>query len=116
LSLAELLTAKPPPIREDTDGALRIGKTRVSLDSVLSHYNSGASAEEIVSAFPSVTLEEVHAAVSFYLGNQAEVDAYIADGEKQGDRIQTGIERRFPIAEIRNRILTRREKRLSKQT
>src|ERR1700722_15526107 len=63
------------------EGAYRVGKTRVSLDSLVYLFREGMSAESMVESYPSLTLEEVHGALAFYLANRAEVDDYLVEGE-----------------------------------
>jgi hypothetical protein len=41
----------------------------------------GMSAETMVDSYPALTLEQVHGALAFYLGNQKEIDAYLAEGQ-----------------------------------
>ena len=115
MSVAELLVPQAPPIREDLGGILRIGDTRVSLDSVVWAYNEGLSAEEIACRFPTISLDQAYGAISFYLGNKKQVDEYIRMREGEGDRVQAEMQRRFPIAEVRERILARHTKRLAQQ-
>ena len=43
-------------------------------------FHEGISAEGMVESYPSVTLEQVHGALAFYLANRKEIDAYLADG------------------------------------
>jgi uncharacterized protein (DUF433 family) len=62
------------------DGIYRIGTSRVSLDSLVYLFREGMSAESMVESYPSLTLEQVHGALAFYLGNQAEIDKYLLDG------------------------------------
>lgn len=69
------------------DGAYRIGGTRVSLDSVVYAYRRGASPESIQRSFPSLTLEQVHGALAFYLSHQAEVDKYLVQSEKEFEEL-----------------------------
>ncbi len=73
---------------EQPDGVHRIGGTRVSLDSVVYAYRRGASPESIQRSFPSLTLEQVHGALAFYLSHQTEVDSYLAQGEKDFEDLQ----------------------------
>jgi uncharacterized protein (DUF433 family) len=73
---------------EQDDGAYRIGGTRVSLDSVVYAYRRGASPESIQRSFPSLTLEQVHGALAFYLSHQTEVDNYLVQGEKEFEKLQ----------------------------
>jgi hypothetical protein len=39
------------PLQADADGAVRVGKTRVTLDTVVAAFSNGATAEEIVPLF-----------------------------------------------------------------
>src|ERR1700689_1130282 len=63
-------------------GAYRIGDTRVSLDSLVYLFREGMSAESMVDSYPALTLEQVHGALAFYLGNQKQIDAYLAEGQR----------------------------------
>lgn len=73
---------------EQHDGAYRIGGTRVSLDSIVYAYRRGASPESIQRSFPSLTLEQVHGALAFYLSHQTQVDNQLAQGEKEFECLQ----------------------------
>jgi uncharacterized protein (DUF433 family) len=64
------------------EGAYRVGDTRVSLDSLIYLFREGISAEGMVESYPALTLEQVHGALAFYLGNRKEIDAYLAEGER----------------------------------
>ena len=64
------------------EGAYHIGDTRVSLDSLVYLFREGMSAESMVASYPALTLEQVHGALAFYLANQQEIDAYLADGHR----------------------------------
>src|SRR5258706_6199336 len=70
------------------DGSYRIGGTRVSLDSVVYAYRRGASPESIQRSFPSLTLEQVHGTLAFYLSHQTDVDRYLVQGEKEFEGLQ----------------------------
>jgi uncharacterized protein (DUF433 family) len=73
---------------EQQDGVYRIGGTRVSLDSIVYAYRRGASPESIQRSFPSLTLEQVHGALAFYLSHQTEVDRHVVQGEKEFEELQ----------------------------
>ena len=73
---------------EQLDGAYRISGTRVSLDSVVYAFLRGASPESIAQSFPLLTLEEVYGAIAFYLGHQAEIDTYLAEGEREFEALR----------------------------
>ena len=52
------------PLLASEDGTIRIGGTRVSLDSVLHHYQQGTTAEEIALRFPALRLADIHACLA----------------------------------------------------
>ena len=41
------IATEPIPLRMDSDGVVRVGKTRVTLDTVVAAFVEGATAEEI---------------------------------------------------------------------
>ncbi len=72
---------------EQQDGTYKISGTRVSLDSVVYAYLRGASPESIQRSFPSLTLEQVHGSLAFYLSRKLEVDEYLAAGEAEFENL-----------------------------
>jgi uncharacterized protein (DUF433 family) len=64
-------------IRQDEHGVLRVGATRVMLDSVVAAFPQGHSAETIAEQYPALSLEEVYGAIACYLANKGEVDEYL---------------------------------------
>jgi uncharacterized protein (DUF433 family) len=95
------------PLRE-TDGAFRVGHTRVSLETVIGAFQEGAAAEEIVLRYPSLDLADVYAVVAYYLRHREEVDRYVAERQEQAAALRRKMEERFPQAGIRERLLARR--------
>lgn len=69
------------------EGTYRVGETRVSLDSLVYLFREGVSAEGMVDSFSALTLEEVHGALAFYLGNQKQIDAYLQQGERVAESL-----------------------------
>jgi uncharacterized protein (DUF433 family) len=76
-------------VRQDESGVLRVGDTRVMLDSVVAAFHQGHSAETIAQQYPALSLEEVYGAIAYYLANQAEVDQYL---RRQGELWKQGRE------------------------
>src|SRR6266850_5819258 len=74
---------------QNVEGAYRIVGSRVSLDSIVICFREGLSAESILESFPTLTLEQVYGAITFYLGNRGAVDEYIREGEKLSLQLQT---------------------------
>jgi uncharacterized protein (DUF433 family) len=52
--------ARPPPLTQDADGVLRIIGTRVRLDTIVTAFDRGATAEEIVDRFPTLDIASVY--------------------------------------------------------
>jgi uncharacterized protein (DUF433 family) len=73
-----LFVTKPVPLRTDAAGVLRVGKTRVSLDSVIAAFNEDATPEEIVQQYDVLALADVYTVIAYYLEYQSEIDAYLA--------------------------------------
>jgi uncharacterized protein (DUF433 family) len=67
---------------KNVEGVYRIGESRVSLDSLVYLFREGMSAESMVESYPSLSLEQVHGALAFYLSHQREVDTYLAEGKR----------------------------------
>lgn len=75
-------------VRADDHGALRVGKTGVSLDSVVCAYLQGHSPETIQDQYPALSPEEVHGAIAFYLANRKEVHEYLDRQEKLWEELR----------------------------
>ncbi len=56
---------------------IRIKGHRIGIDDVLGYYREGYTAEEIAAQFPSLSLEEIYATLTYYLHHRSEVDAYL---------------------------------------
>ncbi len=104
------ITAEPVPLLTDKDGVVRVGGTRVTLDTVVAAFNEGATAEEIVQQYPSLQLADVYAVISYYLRNQSEVETYLKKRQQQAEEIRKQNEARFDPHGIRERLLARRPK------
>lgn len=71
----------PKVVRRVEGGTLRVGNSRVSLDSVVYAFNRGENAAQIQYSFDSLSLADIHAAIAYYLHNKAKVDKYLAKRE-----------------------------------
>src|SRR3989440_9568790 len=100
------------PFRLTEDGTIRIGDSRVSLDSVVHHYKLGASAEQIAQKFPALDLADVYAAITYYLNHEETVEEYLRQQEAAGEEVQKKIESdpryKKNSADLRARLLARR--------
>ena len=71
---------------------MRVGGTRVTLDSVVGAFLQGATAEDIVRKYPTLNLADVYAVLSYYLRRRADVDAYLREQEREAVAIRRRIE------------------------
>ncbi|AFY47490.1 hypothetical protein Nos7524_1617 [Nostoc sp. PCC 7524] len=56
---------------------IRIKGHRIGIDDVIDYYLQGFTPEQILEELPSLNLEKIHATITYYLHNRAEVDAYM---------------------------------------
>ena len=64
---------------------IRLRGTRVGIEAILCEYLDGVLPEEIALNYPPVTLEQVHATITYYLGNRIAVDQYLSRWTTRGD-------------------------------
>lgn len=106
--MALLIEPHPIPLATDADGVVRVGGTRVTLDSVVYAFNQGATAEEITQQYSTLHLQDVYAIIAYYLHERAEVDAYLQQRQERATVMRHQNELRFNPAGIRERLLARR--------
>ena len=104
--------ARPPPLTQDGDGVLRVTGTRVRLDTIVTAYDRGATAEEIVDRYPTLDIASVYEVIAYLLRNRVTVDEYMAKQREKADKLQAEIEQRFPPHGLRARLLARRDRGL----
>jgi uncharacterized protein (DUF433 family) len=105
------IAIEPVPLELNADGVARVGKTRVTLDTVVTAFLEGATAEEIGEQYPSLQLSDIYSAISYYLRHKAEVDSYLSEHHRQAVAIRQEAEERFNPVGIRERLLSRRNQR-----
>ena len=82
---------------EDVDGVLRLAGTRVSIDSIVYAFWRGQTAETIAQSFPVLTLEQVYGALTFYLANRSEIDAYLKQADAQFETMRQAAREQDPM-------------------
>ena len=95
------------PLRIDSHGVIRIGDSRVSLDSIVYAYQNGDTAEQIAEDFPTVALADIHTVIGFYLRHQGEVAGYLKEQEVRADEVRREIDPIVTKGNIRQRLLAR---------
>lgn len=110
-----LLQAMPVPLRDDEHGGLRVGLTRVSLESVWHLHQQGASAADIVRAFDTLQLADVHAVLAWALRHADDVDAYLKQRDEQAAQQRRQLEEagltptREESAKLKEKLTARRK-------
>ena len=64
---------------------IRLKGHRIGVEHIVERYQDGFSPEQIVDDLPTLSLEEVYGAITFYLHNKAEIDAYVAAIQRDYD-------------------------------
>jgi uncharacterized protein (DUF433 family) len=108
MSFPPVLPSQPAPLTADTDGVIRVGSSRVTLDTVVGAFRNGCTAEEIVMKYPSLDLTDVYATIAYYLWNRKEIDAYLTQREAEAAAVRKEAELRQPSSDIRERLLARK--------
>ena len=101
------LHAVPPPLRVDEGGAVRVGKSRVNLDLVVEQYENGMTPEDMVRAYDTLVLADVHAAIAYYFGHLDDVRDYLKRRAEEAEVLRAKIEDEHPRVS-REELLARR--------
>ena len=101
------------PLKTNPDGVMRVGDTRVTLDTVVHAFEQGHTAEEIVSHYPALRLADVYAVIAYYLNNTAEVQTYLQQQEKETQKTWEQIESKTDYQTFRKQLLARHQAKTS---
>jgi uncharacterized protein (DUF433 family) len=102
-AIAELI-----PLHVDADDVIRVSGTRVPLDTLVSAFSEGATAEEITQQYPVLKLADVYSVIGYYLRHPVEVQSYLQQRQQRVTSARQHNETRFDPAGIRERLLSRR--------
>ncbi len=106
MPIANIETAREIfPVTLDEAGVLRVGHTRVTLDSVVEAFERGASAEEIAGQFSVLSLADVYGAISYYLHRHTEVQTYLHTRQVQAQAMQVKAEQGYAPIGTRARLM-----------
>ena len=104
--MAEVAT-EPIPLEQDADGVMRVRGTRITLDTVFAAFREGATAEEIVQQYPSISLADVYQVIGYCLRHSSELEAYLSERRATVRATREHNESTWPPDGIRNRLLAR---------
>src|SRR5207244_2076614 len=102
------MSVEPVPINEDSDGVLRVGGSRVTLDTIIASFREGMTPEGIVEQYPSLRLAEVYSVIGYVLNHAEDVERYLSDRARLADAVRRENESQFDPVGIRHRLLARR--------
>src|SRR5438477_12467837 len=86
------LHSEVPPLRVDEGGAVRVGKSRISLDLVVEQYEDGMTPEDMVRTYDTLALADVHAVIAYYLRHRDEVRAYLKRRKEEAEALRAKLE------------------------
>jgi uncharacterized protein (DUF433 family) len=79
-------------LRVDESGAVRVGKTRITLDLIVEQYENGMTPEDMVRAYDTLRLEDVYGVVAYYLRHRDEVSAYLKRRDAEAQALRKKVE------------------------
>lgn len=104
------VASETPPLRE-VGGALRVGTSHVTLETVLWAFQQGSTPEGIVDEYPSLALGDVYAVIAYYLRHREDVEPYL-DAQAGAYRATAEVTRRdFPQPDFSDRRRARAARR-----
>jgi uncharacterized protein (DUF433 family) len=102
-----VLECETPPLYEDKTGAIRLGNSRVLLETVIRAFQDGASAESIINRYSTLSLSDVYSTIGYYLRHQNSVEAYLIQREQLAESVKQRLSSIQPdLSLIRSRLLS----------
>ncbi|WP_414755477.1 DUF433 domain-containing protein [Anabaena sp. CCY 9910] len=99
------IVAESAPQKANKDGVMLVGKTCVTLDSVVAVFKQGVTAEEIVYCYPSLNLADIYATIVFYLNHQSEVEPYLQQRQQQSQQMRAMNQAKFDPQSLGDRMV-----------
>lgn len=82
---------------------IRLQGTRVGIETILLDYTDlKISPEQITARYPSLTLEQVYATITYYLHNRSQVEAYLQSWKAHNEEMRR--KHAIDLAEIHARL------------
>jgi len=96
------------PLSCGEDGVFRITGSRVTLDSIVHLFKNGATAEQILEDFPSLTLPDIYAVIAYYLRHASEVEEYLRQQAQAATELRSEVEGKLETRGLREHLRQRR--------
>lgn len=106
-----VLEQEIPPLHADVTGAIRVGQTRVLLETVIRAFQDGASPEAIVQRYSTLSLSDVYNTIGYYLRHQDAVETYLQQREQLAEVVRQQLTSVQPdLSSIRSRLLAQQNR------
>jgi uncharacterized protein (DUF433 family) len=105
--VSTVIANDPVPLRAEENGTIRVGDTRITLDTVVYLYLSGSTAEEIAAQYDTLELADVYSTIAYYLNHHEDVGKYLEGRGRHAAEIRAKIEARQDHSGLRERLLAR---------
>lgn len=96
-----------PPLRWDEAGGIRIGQSRVTLDSLLASYHNGFTPEEIAVQYSVLTLADIYGTIAYYLTHRQQIDTYLEQRQRAAQQHRQQLTQEHNLKDLRQRLLVR---------
>jgi uncharacterized protein (DUF433 family) len=106
--MSDLPTAQTVPLTRSQDGVWRVTGSRVTLDSIVRQFKSGATTEQIQEDFPSLTLSDIYSVIAYFLQHHRAVDDYLREQAAAAEEARREVESHIETNDLRDRLRQRR--------
>ncbi|HEU4714875.1 MAG TPA: DUF433 domain-containing protein [Pyrinomonadaceae bacterium] len=98
-----------------SDGAIRVVGSRLTLDTLAPHIQRGCTAAEIHDSFPSVSVEQIAGVMAWYKNHQAAAEEYLRAGDAEAERLRREIESDPRYQALSEKIRQRKEQLMARR-
>jgi uncharacterized protein (DUF433 family) len=97
---------------EARDGTVYIGKSRVTLETIILKWQAGDTPEALHQGFPTVPLAAIYGAIAYYLEHQEELDQMFREDQQRYEAERAAAEAANPefYARMRQRLAEARKR------
>lgn len=106
--MSELPTTQTVPLTQGEDGVWHVTGSRVTLDSIVCQFKSGATSEQIQEDFPSLTLSDIYSVIAYYLQHRRAVEDYLRRQAQAGADVRGEVESSMDTRGLREHLRQRR--------
>jgi uncharacterized protein (DUF433 family) len=99
------------PLRIDPHGVVRVGTSRVTLETLVNVYRQGATAEAIAERFPTLAMADIYAVLGYYLRHRTEVDDYLRQQDQKAAAARRRYEQSFGRSKTREQLAALRQQK-----